>query len=270
MGNALESCAGSCGYGRESESPDKVARKKEASRKLLRKLLVAAKLGITMNEIVFVSPGTDLLKKAYAEARRKGFKNIHLMEGTHIMTEKTILGTVDYVLFEVPMIVSGAGREKTFVEGGGFLLHGEKDQQCTFMDLTIQKTDRSGLVANGGMSFDCRRVRFDQCGQEGVYAYVFGNVKWSRSGRLTNCQVTNCGRSGIFSGDCTIEIEGEETRIDSNCTSGNSDDYGLKTDSSSSSIIHLLSPLTKKSISKKNKGGGNYGGRGTIKTVNSF
>ena len=202
-------------------------------------------------------PGEDSVKKGYKKALENGLKNIHLLEGTHIVTGA-------YVFFEVPMTVSGAGREKTFVEGGGFWIGGEKDQHCTFFDLTIQKTKQMGLEGRRGMSFDCRRVKFDKCGTEGVYA-------WKTKGRLTNCQVTNCGESGVFSAFSTIEIEGEESRINNNCTDGDSDDYGLYAYVyDSSSIIHLLSPLTKEDVSTNNNGGGNYSGDGTIETVNSF
>jgi hypothetical protein len=183
--------------------------------------------------------------------------NIHLLEGTHIVTG-------NYVKFEVPMTVSGDGREKTFVEGGGFIIKGKRDQHCTFFDLTIQKTDLVGLYGSNGMSFDCRRVKFDKCGDNGVYAC---NTK----GRLTNCQITQSKYSGVLSyGYSTIEIEGEETMIEKNNTSGESDVGGLAA-WDSSSFIHILSPLTKESISKNNQNG-NYGGDGkqNIKTVNSF
>jgi hypothetical protein len=202
-------------------------------------------------------PGINSVKNGYEEAVEKGFKNIHLMKGTHIVTDS-------FVLFEVPMIVSGDGREKTIVEGGGFWIAGEKDLKCTFIDLTIQKNEMgNGLKAWNGMSFDCIRVKFDNCSLYGVFAF-------GTKGRLTNCQVTRCGRIGINSyHGSTIEIEGEESRINNNCTDGSSSGYGLYTDHSSS-IIHLLSPLTKDDVSTNNNGGQNYGGKGTIETVNSF
>ena len=122
------------------------------------------------------------------------------------------------------------------------------------------------------MSFDCRRVNFDQCGSCGVNGGV------ATKGRLTNCQVTNCEGCGIHSqAYSTVEIEGEETRINNNCTLGDSLDYGLRAYSSSSStgIIHLLSPLTKEDVSKNHMGGGaNYSEfhfeDRKIETVNSF
>ena len=48
-----------------------------------------------------------------------------------------------------------------------------------------------------------------------------------------------------------------------------SHDYGLHTGWDSSSAIHLASSLTIEMISKNNDGGGNHGGRGTIKTVDN-
>ena len=46
-------------------------------------------------------------------------------------------------------------------------------------------------------------------------------------------------------------------------------DSGLRADDTSS-IIHLLFPLTKEFVSTNNHGAGNYGGRGTIETVESL
>ena len=62
-----------------------------------------------------------------------------------------------------------------------------------------------------------------------------------------------------------MTIDGNGTTIHHNCTSGSSSDYGLDTGNYFSSI-HIVSPLTKETISKNNGGGGNCGGNGTIKT----
>jgi hypothetical protein len=66
-----------------------------------------------------------------------------------------------------------------------------------------------------------------------------------------------------------IALEGSQTKVDGNGIYGNSSYYGLRT-SNTSSIIHLLFPLTKESVSTNNHGDGNYGGGGTIETVNTF
>ena len=213
-------------------------------------------------------PGIDSLKKGHEKAVQEGLKNIHLLKGTHIETVHTNEDGRDmpFLTLTEPMIVSGDGRENTFVEGNGFCLEGKKNLNCTFMDLTIRKTKTSGLFGRLGMSFLCIRVGFDQCGGSGVVAY-------KTKGRLMNCRVTNCEYSGVYGYDgSTIEVEGEETRIQNNCTTctnkGNSEDYGLNT--KSDAIIQLLSPLTKEEVSKNNSGGGNYGGQGMIVTVNAF
>jgi hypothetical protein len=183
-------------------------------------------------------------------------KEIYLEPGVHILTSY-------YVTISEEVTISGAGRGITFVQGGGFYIKGEEGKTCTLMDITVQKTQRGGLYGNDGMSFDCLRMHFDQCaGNHGVIAY-------QTKGRLTNCQITQSTGSGVCSSsNSTIDIEGEETMIEKNNTSGRSDQYGLSAYDSSSSI-HILSPLTKESISKNN-GCGNYGGPGTIQTVNSF
>ena len=61
-----------------------------------------------------------------------------------------------------------------------------------------------------------------------------------------------------------MTVSGNATTIHHNNTEGYS--YGLHTEDSSSSI-HLVSPLTKEMISMNNDGGQEYGGDGTIKSV---
>jgi hypothetical protein len=109
-----------------------------------------------------------------------------------------------------------------------------------------------------------QRITFTQCGNHGVYAK---NTK----GRLINCVITQCGNSGIYCYEnALIELEGDQTKVDGNGTTGRNDDYGLETYATSSKI-HLLFPLTKESVSTNNGGGGNYRSDvGTIQTVDSF
>ena len=94
---------------------------------------------------------------------------------------------------------------------------------------------------------------------------------YNTKGRLINCVITQCGYSGILSGsNALIELEGDQTKVDGNVTSGDSDYYGLDTHDTSS-IIHLLFPLTKESVSTNNHNGQNYNSRsGVIVTVESF
>ena len=107
-------------------------------------------------------------------------------------------------------------------------------------------------------------MTFTQCGGYGVYAM---NTK----GRLINCVIKQCGKSGIScTANALIELEGDQTKVDGNGTRGDSIHYGL-TIYDTSSKIHLLFPLTKESVSTNNGVGGNYRSDvGTIQTVNSF
>ena len=127
--------------------------------------------------------------------------------------------------------------------------------------MTMRGSSEDGLVAYEGLSFLCKDMTFTLCGRFGVFAI---NTK----GRFINCVITQCGWSGIYcSQNALIEMEGSQTKVDGNVTSG--DDYGLRA-YHPSSIIHLLFPLTKESVSTNNGGGGNYGGRGTLQTVNAL
>ena len=132
--------------------------------------------------------------------------------------------------------------------------------------MTVSGASDYGLFASNGLSFLCKEMTFTQCGYSGVFAY---NTK----GRLINCVITQCANSGILCDEnVLIELEGDQTKIDGNVTSGDSDYYGLDP-SYPSSRIHLLFPLTKESVSTNNHGGRNYGSHlnsGTIETVHTL
>ena len=120
------------------------------------------------------------------------------------------------------------------------------------------------LWARNGLSFLCKDMTFTQCRSYGVAA-------WNTKGRLINCVITQCRECGIRCYEnALIGLEGDQTKVDGNGKSGSSSRYGLYT-YSTSSIIHLLFPLTKESVSTNNQGGGNYNSKkGTIETVKSF
>ena len=82
---------------------------------------------------------------------------------------------------------------------------------------------------------------------------------------MSNCQVSHSKESGVFVQDGLMTMNGNGTSIHNNVTGGNIFSYGLHT-SSSSSTIHLVSPLTKETVSINNGGGGNYSS-GDIKTI---
>ena len=174
---------------------------------------------------------------------------MYLTKGTHKMTKPLSI--------EHPINIIGAGRDQTFVKGYGFRIEGEKEEgkNVALKDMTISETSESGVVGMYGLSWLCDSLTITQCGRSGVWAY-------DTKGRLINCVITQCGVSGVSCyKNALIELEGDQTKVDGN------GEYGLFT--LTESIIHLLFPLTKESVSTNN-GGSNYGGRGTIETVNSF
>ena len=161
------------------------------------------------------------------------------------------------------MKIIGAGQEKTTIQGGGFDIQGTKEEgkRVDMQGMTMKGASQGGLRNVNGLSFLCKDMTFTQCGSYGVHA-------WNTKGRLINCVITQCNWDGIWCHEnALIELEGDQTKVDGNGTGGL--DYGLDT-CATSSIIHLLFPLTKESVSTNNHNGQNYGGDGPIETIHSF
>lgn len=97
-------------------------------------------------------------------------------------------------------------------------------------DVIVNKCNWSGVVANGS----------------GVVA------------QCTNVEVKYCGLNGVFaSNGASITLIGPKMKVHHNCKDGEKYLYGLKV-SDTSSTIQPVSPLTKKQVSYKNGGGGNW------------
>ena len=162
-----------------------------------------------------------------------------------------------------PISIHGAGQDKSILQGHGFEIRGSRKEKkrVNMQGMTTKGSSRDGLHANNGLSFLCKDMTFTQCRISGVVAS--NTIK----GRLINCVITQCGRSGIYCDEnALIELEGSQTKVDGNGTWGNG--YGLET-FHTSSRIHLLFPLTKESVSTNNRGGRNYGGDGEIAIVDN-
>ena len=210
----------------------------------------------------------EALNRVYQNDPSKAPKIVFVMNGTfHIPVTKNIKYGNDenYVTIGCPIMIIGAGQEKTIIHGG-FKIEGTKEEKkrVNMQSMTMKGSSGSGLSGSFGLSFLCDSMTFTQCGNCGVFA---NNTK----GRLINCVITQCEGSGISClGNALIELEGDQTKVDGNVTSGYGyAHYGLKT-SDTSSIIHLLFPLTKESVSTNNHGEANYNDNGTIETVDSF
>ena len=201
----------------------------------------------------------DKLNRVFQKDPTKAPKIVFVMEGTFHNHDGLV--HINY-----PLMMIGAGRNKTFLHGYGLCIRGTKEEgkEVVVQDMTISSDPYSGLDASDGLFFLCKRMTFTQC--EGVGGVVASNTK----GRLINCVITQCVRSGIYCGPkALIDLEGSQTKVDGNGTNGQNKSFGLNT-YGTSSRIHLLFPLTKESVSTNNRGGRNYYGCGTVETVDTF
>jgi hypothetical protein len=213
----------------------------------------------------------DKLNRVFGEDPNKAPKIVFVMNGTfHIQVTKNEYGhDENYVTIGYPIMIIGAGQDKTAIHGG-FKIQGTKEEKkrVNMQGMTMKGSSGRGLYANNGLSFLCKDMTFTQCGGSGVWAQ-------RTKGRLINCVITQCEDSGIYCRyNALIELEGDQTKVDGNVTCENGAYYGLSTHDTSS-IIHLLFPLTKESVSTNNQGGnyGSYHGGtmvGTIQTVSTF
>ena len=203
----------------------------------------------------------DTLNSVYEKNSTTAPTVVFVMQGTFQNNSNTST-TSRPVFIQYPMAMIGAGRNKTILSGYILIVEGtkEKEKRVVLKDMTMMggssgNQGGNGLFVRNGLSFLCDSMTFTQCRGTGVFAR---NTK----GRLINCEITQCYYNGIYSSnDALIEMEGDQTKVHGNCTSGVG--FGLKT-FDTSSRIHLLFPLTKESVSTNNGGGNNYGGEGTI------
>jgi hypothetical protein len=194
---------------------------------------------------------------ARKKAEAKCVKFVLIKEGTYDLEEN--------VLITCPVSIHGAGQNKTILQRHGIKIRGtqEEKKRVEMQGMTMKGSSGRGLSAENGLSFLCKDMTFTQCGVNGVWAS-------NKKGRLINCVITQCRWSGISCwANALIELEGDQTKVDGNGTSGYGGCYGLST-YDTSSIIHLLFPLTKESVSTNTTGGYNYNSSGTIQTVKSF
>jgi hypothetical protein len=165
----------------------------------------------------------------------------------------------------LPIMIVGAGRDLTFVEGSFRCFSEKTDGEVVMKEMTVRKAKITGL---DGRNFTCINMNFTECGNFGVTAN-------GTNGKLIDCQATKCGLSGIYCyHDAVIEVFGEKTKVNGNCFKGEKLDpcdggrthranwpafSGIHAGFPSSKII-LHSPLTKQMVSTNNFGGANWGG----------
>jgi parallel beta-helix repeat protein len=201
-----------------------------------------------------VKPGRKSLSKAVKEAKEKGIDCLFLLKGVHDEEGKKVI--IDFALKVV-------GQNKDDVKiRASFRILGKEEEDVFFTDLTVTGAKGDGVYGDWGAAVHLKNVCVEKCGWSGV------RVDGTKRNTMTDCNVNNNKFSGVRVVDGRMVIDGSATTIHHNVTGGDSDRYGLEAGLSSSSddSIHLKS-LTKESISTNNGGGGNYGGKGTIVTI---
>ena len=208
---------------------------------------------------LYVPEDCKTLKEAVARVEQDPrITTIVLGEGEHVVEMFEELGQdCNHVKINSAMQIVGrpdVPKEKIVVVGGIEFKRGiQGDSHLQHM--TLRQAKRYGVVVVGHSSFTMEDVLVEQCAWSGVVAAGVGAV-----GRCTNVEVRQCGMSGVLThSGGSITLIGAKTMVHHNCTSGNSWDFGLTVFGSSSSTIHLVSPLTKEQVSLDNGGGGNWG-----------
>ena len=159
-------------------------------------------------------------------------------------------------VLDKPTKISGQGCGMTTLVGVGLKIEGKKSEGIVEIeDLTIKGAKWSGLWAWQGMKVIMKGCTVEDCGGHGVFARDRADIS------CDDLQVIGCGLSGVCVYNATITLSGQDTSIQGNGKKGDSSSYGLKADSSFSTI-HLIHPLTKEQISTDNCRGGNWGGDG--------
>ena len=127
-----------------------------------------------------------------------------------------------FITVGYPIMILGAGQDKTIIHGG-FNIKGtpREGNRVVVQGMTMKGASGCGMYNVDGLSFLCQRMTFIECGQCGVF---LADAK----GKLINCVATQCRWSGIYcSRNALIELEGSQTKVDGNVTSGDIDDYGI-------------------------------------------
>jgi Skp family chaperone for outer membrane proteins len=242
---------------RKKAAAEKWERERPAREKAAQEMLVQEKADreefmarIGDGSALRVKPGLNSLSNALKKAKENGINGIFLENGVH--DEKG-----EQVVIDFPLTIIGESKDGCTIIGG-LDMKGKKEDDVNVKHLTISQSKGAGVQGYLGMSFHLFHLKIEKSEGNGVYVNTKRNT-------MSNCQVSHSKWSGVISGGL-ITMMGSGTSIHNNGTSGNSSYYGLCTWNSSSSI-HLVSPLTKESVSINNGGGGNCGGSGTIKII---
>jgi len=214
--------------------------------------------GVDSEGTLHVKPGLNSLFYAVIEANLYNINQIFLENGVHDEQGES-------VVIDFPITIIGESKDGCTINGG-LWIKGKKEDDVNVKHLTISQSKGNGVWGNKGMAFHLFHMNIEKSEGSGIFVHD------TKRNTMSNCQVSHSKNSGVkIYGDGLIRIKGSGTSIDNNVKYVMEDFricYGLHTLDSSASI-HLVSPLTKESVSINNGGGGNYGGNGLIAIVDN-
>ena len=162
-----------------------------------------------------------------------------------------------------PMTIVGATNvsKQNIILLGGVVIQ-SSGGNVHLQHMTLRQSKECGVL--GKTSFSMEDMIVEHCGFHGVAA-----LDTDAEGRCTNVEVRYCKWSGVCaSNGGSLTLMGSKTTIHSNCTSGKCNSFGLKVHGSS--LVQLVFPLTKETVSTNNGGGGDFNGDiDQIKTIES-
>ena len=193
-----------------------------------------------------------------------------LGKGEHSI-DKTTGARLLFVYSPLNIIGSPECRPRDIIVSGGIRMY----KHCHLQNMHIRGSlvstwlgrEKGGVV--GYDTFTMKDVTVEYCGIHGIFAHGA-----HAAGTCTNVVVRCCAHSGVFArSGGSVTLLGKHTSINNNCRGASRYEYGLKVEGETSSI-RLVSPLTKETATKFNRGGGNWGAerRGDvdqIKTIES-
>jgi hypothetical protein len=248
---------------REKVAREKAARENDAREKAAREKVAREKAERLARGEVRVPEDCNTLKAAVGRVHGDDRlttivvgKGEHQIDGDTLCISSAMNIVGDPGVSKSEIVVVGRIRFKRGIQGN-----------CHLQHLTLRQAKYCGVA--GESSFTMDDVLVEQCSGYGVCAYGTGVV-----GRCTNVEVRQCQGSGVIAnGGASITLIGTKTTVHHNCTTGGSDEYGLKV--YDSSTIQLVFPLTKEQVSLDNGGGGNWGAAyggdiNQIKTISQY
>ena len=219
--------------------------------------------GCDPSDICYASRDGRNLKKEHEQLIKERKTVLLLRSGVYVVEKADLSWNGLYYQLNKPVAIYGQGCGKTTLKVGLKICGMKSDGIVKLQDLKIYGSKKNGLTAGGGMDVIVKRCT--------VQVRGIGVVAYCAHISCEDLQVIHGGDSGVCASGHTgcLTLSGENTNIHNNVQDKQLiPAYGLDS-SFFSAKIQLIAPLTKEKISTGNRGGGNWGGPGTIEQISS-